>query len=183
MNDGKDTRFDKIKKDYAAFMFAYVAQALWCFIGQLPIMISNSLEEEEQVRSPWRSPSEQIGRLLFLIGLVFETVSDAQKSAFRAKIENHNEFIQSGLWAYSRHPNHFGEIVLWFGITLSCSELFKSWSNHVAWLSPAFTYLLLTRVSGIPMLEAANAQKFGKRADFQKYIKETPVLFPRLFFG
>lgn len=176
----KDTRLDTIKHDYYSFMFAFIMQSIWCFLGQLPLLVSNSNEEEKVEELTWNR-SETIGRLLFVLGFFIEAVSDAQKLAFQFKPENEDKFIREGLWSLSRHPNHFGEICLQFGLTLSASKIFKSKLDNLAWLSPVFTTFLLTQVSGIPVLEKGGLKRWGTSPEYQEYLRNTPILIPKLF--
>ena len=87
------------------------------------------------------------------------------------------KFITSGLWSLSRHPNYFGEILLWFGLYFSASTVFRGW-QYLAVLSPVFVQLLITKLSGIPMLEAAGLKKWGHLPEYQNYLRNTPILIP-----
>jgi len=115
--------------------------------------------------------------LVWLVGFGFEVVADRQKRRFRSDPDNEGEFIRSGLWRLSRHPNYFGEIVLWVGVALVALPALEGW-QHVTLVSPLFVYLLLTRVSGIPMLEEKADERWGGREDYERYKRETPVLWP-----
>ena len=116
--------------------------------------------------------------LAWLAGFLFEAVADWQKSRFRARPENEDRFIQSGLWAWSRHPNYFGEILLWLGIAIIALPVLKGW-QHLTLISPLFVYLLLTRISGVNMLERRADRAWGQDSDYQAYKARTPVLWPR----
>ncbi|MDH3193837.1 MAG: DUF1295 domain-containing protein, partial [Acidimicrobiia bacterium] len=107
-----------------------------------------------------------------------ESVADRQKSAFKKSPENEGRFITSGLWAWSRHPNYFGEIVLWTGIAIMSVPVLSGW-RWVALISPVFVVLLLTRVSGIPLLEARADKRWGGDRAYEDYKRRTPVLVPR----
>jgi steroid 5-alpha reductase family enzyme len=120
-----------------------------------------------------------IGLLLWVLGFGIEVVADAQKSRFSAKPENRGRFIQTGLWARSRHPNYFGEILLWIGIAVIALPVLRGW-QWVTLVSPVFVALLLTRVSGVPLLEKRADEKWGGQPDYETYKKTTPVLIPRL---
>jgi steroid 5-alpha reductase family enzyme len=120
-----------------------------------------------------------IGALLWLFGFIFEVAADAQKSRFNADPANKGKFIQTGLWARSRHPNYFGEIVLWIGVAVIAVPVLQGW-QWVAMISPIFVTLLLTRVSGIPLLEKKADKKWGGQEDYESYKKKTPVLIPKL---
>ena len=120
-----------------------------------------------------------IGFLVWVFGFTMEVVADYQKSRFNADPNNKGKFIQSGLWSRSRHPNYFGEIILWTGVMVIALPVLQGW-QWVALISPVFVTLLLTRVSGIPLLEKKADQKWGGQADYEAYKKTTPVLIPRL---
>ena len=118
------------------------------------------------------------GTILWIFGFVFEVISDHQKSRFRTDKDNAGQFIQSGLWSISRHPNNFGEITLWVGVTIIAFPVFRGW-QFVTLISPFFVFLLLTRVSGIPLLQARADEKWGHLQTYQKYKDNTPALWPR----
>ncbi|AZS42164.1 hypothetical protein CVS54_03527 [Microbacterium oxydans] len=120
-----------------------------------------------------------VGIVVWALGMVIEIVADAQKSAFRADPRNRDEFIRTGLWSRSRHPNYFGEIVIWVGVFVTAAPVLVGW-QWIALLSPLFVILLLTRVSGIPLLEARAEKKWGDQADYVAYREQTPVLIPKL---
>jgi steroid 5-alpha reductase family enzyme len=116
------------------------------------------------------------GFSLFVLGFAIEVVADNQKSKFRSVPDNRNKYITSGLWAKSRHPNFFGEIMLWTGIAvMSFSSL--NGMQYLTLISPFFTYLLLVYVSGVRMLEARADKKWGDDEFYIKYKNTTPVLF------
>jgi len=118
-----------------------------------------------------------IGLLVFVIGFVVEIIADMQKSEFRKDPNNKDQFIQHGLWAYSRHPNYFGEITLWLGVAImSFSSL--TGGQYITLISPIFTYLLLVYVSGVRLLEISGMEKWGHTEKYQAYINTTPSLFP-----
>jgi len=118
------------------------------------------------------------GVLLWVIGLSIETVADSQKSRFRADSANAGRFIRTGLWAWSRHPNYFGEIVLWSGVALIALPALRGW-QFVTLASPLFVFLLLTRVSGIPLLERRADETWGGQEEYEVYKAATSVLVPR----
>jgi steroid 5-alpha reductase family enzyme len=109
---------------------------------------------------------------------LLEVISDQQKRTFRKNPENLDKFIVHGLWAWSRHPNYFGEILLWFGIAIIALPTLEGW-RYITLISPLFVYLLLTRVSGLPMLESAANKKWGDNPKYLSYKKNTPLLVLR----
>ena len=105
-------------------------------------------------------------------------MADLQKSRFRADPANRGRFISTGVWAWSRHPNYFGEIVIWVGVFVIAAPVLRGW-QWVGILSPVFVTLLLTRVSGIPLLEKRADRQWGGRPEYEAYKARTSVLVPR----
>lgn len=171
---GKDDRFDDIKPSFIRFLNVWTIQGLWVTFTMAAALIA--------ITSTNHKPLDIfaiIGLLVWLIGFSIEVIADAQKSRFNAKPENKGKFISSGLWSRSRHPNYFGEIVLWVGVAIIALPVLQGW-QWIALISPIFVTLLLTRVSGIPLLEKKADQKWGSQDDYEEYKKNTPVLIPRL---
>ena len=139
------------------------------------VIVINSQSGPAPDLSVW----DVMGMVLWLIGFGIEVVADTQKTVFNSKPENRGRWINEGLWAHSRHPNYLGEILLWTGIAffgISCFEELEM----VAWVSPVFVYILLTRISGIPLLDERAIAKWGDDSDYQQYRTDTPALVPRL---
>ncbi len=113
-----------------------------------------------------------IGLFLFGTGFIFETIGDAQLYLFKKNPSNKGKVLNTGLWKYTRHPNYFGEAVLWWGFF--CFAL-----NHVEGLyyifAPLFMTFLLVRISGVAMLER-NLKT--TKPQYKDYIKNTPAFFP-----
>ena len=167
---GKDSRFDSIKQDPLRFLLAWTLQGLWVLLTAacaLAIITGGN-----------REPLGLIGFAgiaVWTIGIVIEIVADKQKSAFRADPGNKGKFIHTGLWAWSRHPNYFGEIVLWTGMAIIAVPVLEGW-QWATLISPVFVYFLLTRVSGVPMLEASADERWGGQDEYEAYKQNTPVL-------
>jgi steroid 5-alpha reductase family enzyme len=113
------------------------------------------------------------------VGFALEAVADQQKRRFRERPENAGRFIATGLWAWSRHPNYFGEILLWTGVALVALPALDGWQLATL-LSPVFVTLLLTRVSGVPLLEERADARWGDDPEYLAYKKRTPLLVPRI---
>jgi steroid 5-alpha reductase family enzyme len=172
--EGKDGRFDEIKVSFVRFLMVWTLQGLWVtftFAAALAAITSGKREE-----LGWFA---LIGFLVWLFGFAFEAISDHQKNRFRADPANKGKFIQTGLWAKSRHPNYFGEIMLWIGVAIIAIPVLQGW-QWVTMISPLFVTLLLTRISGVPMLEKRADEKWGGQEDYEAYKKRTPSLIPRL---
>lgn len=172
---GRDDRFTALKSSPLRFLTVWMLQALWASFTLAPALVV--------ITSLQRRPLDGfalVGALLWLVGFLIEVVADAQKSRFRADPTNHGRFIQSGLWARSRHPNYFGEILLWTGIALIALPVLQGW-QWLTVLSPFFVALLLTRISGIPLLERRAEERWGNLPEYQEYKRRTPLLIPRLW--
>ena len=170
---GKDGRFDEIKKSFFRFLMTWTLQGLWVTftVSAALAAITSGLRKELGLLA-------LIGSLVWLFGFAFEVIADSQKNRFREDPANRGKFIQSGLWAKSRHPNYFGEIVLWIGIAIIAIPVLQGW-QWVTMISPVFVTVLLTRISGIPMLEKRADEKWGGQEDYEEYKKRTPVLIPK----
>lgn len=171
---GKDDRFDEIKPSFFRFLNVWNIQALWVSFTVAAALIAITSVNRKEL-----DVFAIVGFLVWVIGFGIEVVADAQKSRFNANPENKGKFIQTGLWSRSRHPNYFGEILLWVGITIITLPVLQGW-QWIALISPVFVTLLLTRVSGVPLLENKSDKKWGGQEDYEAYKKRTPILIPRL---
>ena len=170
---GSDSRFDEVKQDFGQFLIAWTLQALWVFLT-LCCALAVIAGSVARPLGAWAAA----GALIWALGFATEVVADRQKSAFRADPANSGRFISSGLWAWSRHPNYCGEIVLWSGVAVIAWPVLSGW-QHVTLVSPVFVYLLLTRISGIPPLEKRAEEKWGDDPEYRAYVERTPVLWLR----
>jgi steroid 5-alpha reductase family enzyme len=171
---GKDDRFDEIKPLFFRFLNVWTIQALWVTFTVAAALVAITASFRKELDG-----FAIAGLLIWLFGFAIEIVADAQKSKFNANPANKGKFIQTGLWSRSRHPNYFGEIVLWLGIAVIAAPVLQGW-QWVAMISPLFVTLLLTRVSGVPLLEQKADKKWGGQEDYESYKKNTPVLIPKL---
>lgn len=174
---GTDQRFAKIKINPPRFLVAWTLQAAWVVITASPALII--------ITSPDTPPLDGFfwaGGTLWLIGFAFEVIADEQKRQFKADPVNAGRFITTGLWSWSQHPNYFGEITLWTGILVIAIPLLTGWSWLVI-LSPLFVTLLLTKISGINLLDGIARKRWGDDPDYQDYITKTSIFLPRPPFG
>lgn len=174
---GRDPRFDAIKVDFTRFLMAFLLQGLWVSLtagAALAAMTTAGPRAAAPI-----GPLEALGIAVWLVGFALEVVADGQKRAFRADPANRERFITNGLWARCRHPNYLGEIVLWTGVALIASPALEGW-QRLTLVSPLFVALLLTRISGIPMLERRAQKRWGGDPAFRDYLARTPRLIPRL---
>lgn len=171
--DGSDGRFDAIKVDPVRFAMSWTMQALWVVLTAGAALAAMTTGRE--VDPGWFVAP---GVIVWALGFGIEVVADAQKRAFRADPANRGRFITTGLWAWSRHPNYFGEITLWVGIALIALPSLSGW-QYVTLISPVFVAVLLTQISGVPLLEARAKHRWGDDPDYRDYRRRTPVLVLR----
>ena len=169
--DGEDKRFRTIKPSATQFFMTWTLQGLWVSLCSMCALTAISSDGGVVVNAMF-----YFGLGLFVLGFSTEIVADNQKSKFRSFPENRDKFITTGLWAKSRHPNYFGEIVLWTGIAVMSFSSLEGW-QYLTLISPIFTYILLVYVSGVRMLEARADKKWGDDEDYIKYKSETSALW------
>ncbi|OQR87243.1 membrane protein [Achlya hypogyna] len=172
---GSDNRFDDIRAAPLKFFSVWTLQGLWAFATMLPVLL---LHVHARTQTSLQA-SDVIGFALWLFGFAIEVFADAQKTAFKKEPTNRRRFVNVGLWYYSRHPNYFGEITLWIGLTVvSAAQVTSPGYIVVACFSPLLVATLLIFVSGIPILEAKADAKWGAEAEYQLYKQRTSVLVP-----
>ena len=172
---GEDVRFKEIKNSYPKFLMTWTLSALWVFlttVNAITVIVANPEKPLDLFFI--------IGAAVWVFGFGFEALSDKQKKNFSSLSENKDKFISQGLWAVSRHPNYFGEVVLWLGIAIISLPLLSDW-QFLTLVSPVFVYLLITKLSGLPFLEDKADKKWGSDKEYQKYKSSTPILVP--YFG
>ena len=170
--DGFDRRFTTIKRDFPLFLMTWTLQALWVAVSFGPGLAA--------MTSATKAPPDTLlllGAALWAGGFAIEVIADAQKRRFRDQEANAGRFIRDGLWAWSQHPNYFGEVLLWTGIALCALPALDGW-QHVTLVSPVFVWLLLTRISGTRMLDATARRRWGDDPDYLEYAARTPRLIP-----
>ncbi|GIX71838.1 hypothetical protein CDAR_5411 [Caerostris darwini] len=175
LKSGKDRRFDKARENPKLFFVYWTMQGMWVFITLLPSLLLLSRPDFTPL-----SNRDYFGFGLWILGFTIEVVADFQKSVFTNLPENKGKFINTGLWSVSRHPNYLGEILLWFGLYFSASSTFKG-KEILCVLCPIFDMFLITRISGIPILEKHGMQKWGKDRQYIQYVKKTSLLIPYLW--
>ncbi len=169
---GSDSRFDEIRTSPVRFLVTWTLQALWVLLTASAALAV--------ITSETRVPVDVffwVGALVWLTGITIETVADAQKKAFKDNPANKGDFIDVGLWKWSRHPNYFGEITFWTGILIMTIPVLSGWSWLVV-ISPLFVTLLLTKISGINLQNKQAQERWGDDPEYQRYRKNTPALIP-----
>ena len=172
-NAGSDSRFDDIKNRPLRFFMAWTLQGLWVLLTAAAALAVITGGAREPLGATGIA-----GIVVWSMGILIEILADRQKSKFKDDPSNKGKFINVGLWAWSRHPNYFGEIVLWVGVAIVAVPVLQGW-QWVTLISPVFVTLLLTRVSGIPLLEEKADQRWGGQDNYEEYKRRTQVLIPK----
>ena len=170
---GEDFRYQAMRRKHGerfaiiSLRTVYLTQGVLMLIVALPVMVGS-------MNSPvrWR-PMLFIGAAVWLIGVIFETVGDLQLSGFKRDPANAGRVLRTGLWAWTRHPNYFGDALAWWGIWLiACTH---RW-GPLTIVGPVAMSVLLRRVSGVPMLEKTMSRR---RPDYAAYVASTSAFIPR----
>ena len=169
---GEDRRFREVKQKFSGFLVWWTVSALWVFLTTVNalVMIINNVEYHDDLFM-------YVGLAIWFIGFFFEVIADEQKRRFRMDPVHKDQFISIGLWSVSRHPNYFGEILLWIGMAVIAYPTLQGW-QHISLISPIFIYFLLTKISGVNLLEQHADNKWGGKEDYEEYKRNTPILIP-----
>lgn len=168
----KDKRFDGIREDFIKFASFWLFQGISVWIIMLPAIFVLSSTKAFPITN-----LTYFGSLIWLTGLVLETLADYQKYVFKSDPKNKDIFINSGVWKYSRHPNYFGEMLCWWGIFVIALP-YLSGLSYLTIIGPLFITYILLFVSGIPPLEKRYAKKFADNHQYKKYKENTSLLIP-----
>ncbi len=170
--DGGDGRFDIMKTKFWWFLMTWNIQGMWVFLSLAAGLAAMTSSEKVET-----DIFLVMGTLIWILGFSIEVISDNQKSKFRSNPDNKDKFITTGIWSWSRHPNYFGEILLWIGITVIALPVLQGW-QFITLISPIFIIILLTQISGVRLLELRGKKKWGDNEEYQRYIQNTSVLIP-----
>jgi steroid 5-alpha reductase family enzyme len=170
---GRDERFDGRRENPGKFARFWTLQTVTIWIIHLPVTLYLS-----DLSKPGFSWPLVAGTVLWLAGFTIEAVADQQKFAFKNRPENRGKWIESGLWKYSRHPNYFGESLLWVGVFVITVPVLGGWM-WAALVSPVYITLLLLFVSGIPLLEKQAEKKYSSDPAYGVYRDRTSLFVPR----
>ena len=152
-----------------SFFQVFMLQGILMLVISVPVYYVNYSSAANLEVVDW------IGVGIFLVGFLFEAVGDYQMAIFKRKAENKDKLMTTGLWKITRHPNYFGEALIWWGIALFALNYPHGWKTLI---SPVILTLLLRFVSGVPMLE----KKYNGRADWEEYKKKTAAFVPFVKF-
>ena len=161
-----------MKTKFWWFLMTWNIQGMWVFLslaaGLAAMTSQNKIEADIFLLT---------GTLIWILGFTIEVIADNQKSSFRSNPENKDKFIKTGIWSWSRHPNYFGEILLWIGITVIALPVLQGW-QFITLISPIFIIILLTQISGVRLLELRGRKKWGDNEEYKSYLRNTSVLIP-----
>ncbi|GFP93159.1 hypothetical protein PHJA_001460200 [Phtheirospermum japonicum] len=176
---GEDRRFDNMRDNLGKLSVIWVFQAVWVWTVSLPVTVVNAGDRDPSIRA-----EDIIGRVIWALGLFIKATGDQQKLNFKNSPENWGKWCDVGVWKYSRHPNYFGEIFLWWGIFVAATPVLE----NAEWLvisGPIFLTLLLLILSGIPLLEESADKKYGNVSAYRHYKSTTSplILLPPGLYG
>lgn len=168
---GEDPRYKKWREEWGrwflprSFLQVFMLQGALLLLVAVPVIFVNAAPA-----SPLGA-LDALGTLVWLTGFAFEALGDLQLLRFRRDPANKGRLMTEGLWRYTRHPNYFGEVTLWWGIWLIALAVPGGWATIIGPLTITF---LILKVSGIPMLES----RYYGRPDFETYRRRTSAFFP-----
>ena len=169
--DGEDKRFRSIKPNFTRFFMTWTLQGMWVTMCLLCVTTALSSASGLEVGAGF-----YVGLIVFVSGFALEVAADMQKTRFRKDPKSKYNFISSGLWAKSRHPNYLGELILWIGIAIMSIQSLEG-LQYITLISPLFVYVLLVYISGVRMLEESGQKKWGNLPEYKEYLNNTPQLF------
>jgi steroid 5-alpha reductase family enzyme len=175
-NKPEDYRYVDMRKKWGshqkikAYFIVFMLQMTFLYIISIPIQLVNYLPFEMELIG---YIVLGVGVVLWIIGFYYEAVGDAQLKKFKKDSKNKGKIMQSGLWRYTRHPNYFGEALMWWAVWIVSLSTLNGYSL-LGIIGPIFITYLLLYVSGVPMLE----KKYKDNPMFQEYASRTSVFFP-----
>ena len=172
---GEDDRFKEVKQVPSKFLVWFTVSGLWVSLTSIAALkVLTSQVEHNNYYFVY------LGLALWIFGFLFEVIADYQKTKFKNNPENKDQFISSGLWSLSRHPNYFGEIILWIGVFIITLPSLSG-IDYLTILSPLFVYTLLNKISGINLLEIKAQKRWGDLESYKAYRSKTPQLIPKFW--
>lgn len=176
----KDARFDETRENCVRFLIFWIFQIFWVWVCMLPVVYVNSSTDSVAL-----GVADYVAWALMIFGFIYQMCADIPKYIFKKDPANKGKFFSGGLWSASRHPNYFGEILIWWGAWIGAIPHFIQ-PGQAAWaatiVSPVFTMLILLGLSGIPTSEGKNLARFYKnpatRDEYDRYFKRTPPVIP-----
>ncbi len=190
----KDARFDEVRDNFFIFLGFWVFQMFWAFVCTMPVIYINMRGAAADTAL---GALDYLGWVVFAIGILLQIVADVQKFFFRRNPDNKGKFCNVGLWQWSRHPNYFGEMLVWIGAFVAVIPCLPAADTATAGelaagiltaLSPIFTIVLLVFGSGMPTAEGANLGRYykaGRGDEWEAYAARTSpvILLPNCLYA
>ena len=176
MAKGEDPRYTAWRAKWGrtfvwrSYLQVFLLQGLFMLVIALPVVLVNT-HRWDAGRPVAEGLFTLAGILVWVLGFFFEAVGDAQLARFKKDPANKGKIMDRGLWRYTRHPNYFGESLMWGGIFIIALEVPSGWMTVA---SPLLITFLLAKVSGVPMLE----RRYAGNAAFQDYARRTSAFVP-----
>lgn len=170
---GEDWRYKAMRKKagkkftYSSLVTVFGLQGALMWVVSLPVQFGNGDS------SPGVGPLAVIGIMVWLVGLSFEAIGDFQLARFKKDPNNAGKVMDQGLWSLTRHPNYFGDALLWWGIGIVGAE---TGSGVIGFIGPVAMTFFLLRISGVPMLERSLSRR---REGYAEYAARTSQFIPR----
>jgi steroid 5-alpha reductase family enzyme len=174
-NTGEDRRFKNLRDRWGeslwwkSLLSVYISQVILIILIGLPVLVVNA---NPLIERGWLV-TDYVGIGIWVLGFFFEFTADLQMMIFKKNAENKGKIMTKGLWKYSRHPNYFGEITMWFGLFIIALYEFKAW-NIVSIIGPIMITLVLVFVSGLPLAE----KRYENNKEYQEYKQKTSAVIP-----
>lgn len=169
---GEDRRLDEMRNNLGKLAVFWIFQAVWVWTVSLPVTVVNASNRDPSVQA-----RDIIGWIMWSIGMSIEATADQQKLIFKNFPVNKGRWCNVGVWRYSRHPNYFGEILLWWGIFVASTPVLHG-AEWLVIFGPVFLTLLLLFVSGVPLLEESADKRYGGMEEYRLYKNTTSPLVP-----
>jgi steroid 5-alpha reductase family enzyme len=170
---GEDYRYKAMRRHWGPRFPIISLATVFGLQGVLMFLVSLPVQLGQARRSPDLGVLAVLGVVVWLVGLGFEVVGDAQLARFKADPANAGTVMDQGLWRYTRHPNYFGDACVWWGIALVAAE---TGIGAVGLVGAAVMTTLLRRVSGVTLLEKSLVKR---RAGYTEYVERTSPFIPR----
>ena len=164
---GKDSRFDGIRESFSRFIKFWFGQGVIVWLVSLSSILAFAYSDFTF------NTISYVGAIIFASGLIIETIADWQKFQFKKDKKNAGRWTDVGLWNYSRHPNYFGEMLVWIGIWIYVASMISLKYALIGLLSPAIIIVILLFVTGIPTPEKKYDERYAKNKEYKKYKQST----------
>jgi len=169
---GKDQRFDAWRDNFWLLGRFWVLQGLTAWVVMLPSLFALAHDDARLMAV------SVFALLVWAAALLIETIADWQKYRFNQDPKNKGKWIATGLWSWSRHPNYFGEILIWSSVYIAVFPVMTLPERLVGLISPLFIAAVLLFATGIPILEKSADHRWGKDKAYQDYKRRTSILIP-----